>query len=35
VHDAAQGDAEIENEVLRLLRLDDGAERRLKPMLQA
>jgi Tfp pilus assembly protein PilF len=27
VHDAARGDDEIENEVLRLLRLDDGAER--------
>jgi tetratricopeptide (TPR) repeat protein len=29
VHDAARGDDEIENEVLRLLRLDDGAEERL------
>ena len=29
VRQAAQGDAEIENEVLRLLRLDDGAEERL------
>ena len=29
VRQAAQGDTEIENEVLRLLRLDDGAEERL------
>lgn len=29
MHDAAQGDVEIETEVLRLLRLDDGAEERL------
>jgi tetratricopeptide (TPR) repeat protein len=29
VRQAAHGDAEIENEVLRLLRLDDGAEERL------